>query len=185
MKRKMVFAVMMLVLTAAGYPIGAQDKPKSSDTPKPEEHAAPPIPLRVQVVFTEYDGDKKTASLPYSFSVNADERRARPNTQIRDGARIPIYTNIKDQSLTYLDVGTNIDCSAQSQEDGRYKLVLTVERSSITQEGPAVANAPVVRSFKAEMNPILKDGQNFESVMATDPVNGHVYRVTVTLTVMK
>ena len=185
MKTKVMYAVMMLVLVASTLPVGAQDKPKSSDAPKAEDRVPLPIPLRVQVVFTEFDGDKKIASLPYSFSVNADERKARPGTQIRDGARIPIYTNTKDQSLTYLDVGTNIDCSVQSQEDGRYKLVLTVERSSISQEGQTVANAPVIRSFKAEVNPILKDGQNFESVMATDPVNGHVYRVTVTLTVVK
>jgi hypothetical protein len=42
-----------------------------------------------QVVFTEYDGEKKVSNLPYSFSVNADERRARPGSQLRSGARIP------------------------------------------------------------------------------------------------
>lgn len=178
--RKTLIALMIL-LTSAGLAFAApQDKAKASDNTKTEEKS--PIPLRVQLVFTEFDGDKKVVSLPYSFSVNADERRARPNTQIRDGARIPIYTN-KEQ-LQYFDVGTNIDCSAQSQDDGRYKLILSIERSSVSQE-TSVTNAPVIRTFRAEMNPILKDGQTFESVMATDPVNGHVYRVTVTLNVPK
>jgi hypothetical protein len=178
--RKALIALMIL-LASAGLALAVpQDKAKAPDNAKMEEKS--PIPLRVQLVFTEFDGDKKVVSLPYSFSVNADERRARPNTQIRDGARIPIYTN-KEQ-LQYVDVGTNIDCSAQSQDDGRYKLILSVERSSVSQE-TSVTNAPIIRTFRAEMNPILKDGQTFESVMATDPVNGHVYRVTVTLNVPK
>ena len=66
--------------------------------------------------------------------------------------------------------------------DGRYKLVLTMERNSVSQEQSTTAT-PVIRQFRAEMNPILKDGQTLETVMATDPVNGHVYRVTVTLNV--
>jgi hypothetical protein len=113
--------------------------------------------------------------------VNADERRARPDTSIRDGVRAPFFTNKEQTQWNYYDVGTNIDCSAQSEGDGRYKLVLSVERSSISQE----ATAPVTRQFRAQMNPILRDGQTFESVMATDPVNGHVYRLTVTLNVPK
>jgi hypothetical protein len=95
---------------------------------------------------------------------------------------MPIQTN--PNQYTYMDVGTNIDCSAQTEGDNRYKLVLTVERNSISQESTQTGN-PVVRQFRAEMNPILRDGQTFESVMATDPVNGHVYRVSVTLSVVK
>lgn len=171
--------VVFSVLLACG--VSAQEKPKA-DAPKSEQKMITPIPLRVQVLFTEFDGDKKIASLPYTFSVNADEHHARPDTSIRDGVRMPIQTN--PNQYTYMDVGTNIDCSAQTEGDNRYKLVLTVERNSISQESTQTGN-PVVRQFKAEMNPILRDGQNFESVMATDPVNGHVYRVSVTLSVVK
>lgn len=158
-----------------------QEKPKA-DALKSEEKSTTPIPLRVQVLFTEFDGGKKVASLPYTFSVNADEHRARPDTAIRDGVRMPIQTN--PNQYTYLDVGTNIDCSAQTEGEGRYKLVLNVDRSFVSQESSPTAN-PVVRQFRAELNPILKDGQTFESVMATDPVNGHVHRLTVTLNVVK
>jgi hypothetical protein len=181
--KKVSFPLAALMLVALPLSLAAQEKGKDSAPPKTEERPASPIPLRVQVVFTESDGDKKIVSLPYSFTVNADEHHARPDTQIRDGARIPIFTN-KDQQLQYMDVGTNIDCSAQTEGEGRYKLVLTVERSSISQES-SPTNAPITRQFRAEMNPILRDGQTLESVMATDPVNGHVYRVSVTLSVPK
>jgi hypothetical protein len=85
----------------------------------------------------------------------------------------------------YLDIGTNIDCSATLQEDGRYKLQMTVERSSITPENASGGSNPVVRQFRAEINPVLKDGQTLESIVATDPLSGHVYHVSVTLNAMK
>ncbi|HUL15420.1 MAG TPA: hypothetical protein VLV88_05450 [Terriglobales bacterium] len=178
-----LFLIAMLTCSQLAPMAVGQEKPKDSPPAKSAEPASSPIPLRIQVVFTEYDGDKKIVSLPYSFTVNADEHHARPDTQIRDGARLPISWN-KDQNLQYLDIGTNIDCSAQTEGEGRYKLVLTVERSSASQESSST-NGPVIRQFRAEMNPILRDGQTLESVMATDPVNGHVYRVSVTLIVPK
>lgn len=187
-RMKKILLLLTAFLVSCGAVVAAsQEKSKASEPPK--DQVAPTTPLRVQVVFAEYDGDKKIVSLPYSFSVNADERRAtspgyqsRPGTQIREGARIPVSSG-KEQ-WQYLDVGTNIDCSAQSQGDGRYKLSLSLERSSVSQETSGTGN-PVIRSFRADVNPILKDGQTFETIMATDPANGHVYRVTVTLNVPK
>src|SRR5258708_20591972 len=170
--------VAVLAAAAAG-----QDAPKNSGGPKPDEHTRAGTRWGVQVVFTEFDGEKKVASLPYSFTVNADERRARPGSQIRNGVRIPISTG-KDQ-LTYIDVGTNIDCSATLQEDGRYKLMMTVERSSAAVSNAPETSTPMVRQFKAEMNPVLRDGQTVESIVSTDPLNDHVYHVGVTLNVVK
>ena len=161
----------------------AQDTAKSSSAVKPDDHTPAVTPLKVQVVFTEFDGDKKVASLPYTFTVNADERRARPGSQIRNGVRIPISTG-KDQ-FTYIDVGTNIDCSATLQEDGRYKLMMSVERSSAAVGNSAEAGTPMVHQLRAEMNPVLRDGQTVESIVSTDPLNGHVYHVGVTLNVAK
>jgi len=180
MKNKVAISLALLVFATF---TAAQESPKSSAGPKPDDHAPAVTPLRVQVVFAEYDGEKKIANLPYSFTVNADERRARPGSQIRNGARIPISTG-KDQ-FTYLDIGTNIDCSATLQEDGRYKLQMALERSSISPETSSGSTNPLVRQFRADMNPVLKDGQSIESIVSTDPLNGHVYRVSVTLNVAK
>jgi len=161
----------------------AQDTAKAPASPKKDDVTAAVTPLRVQVVFAEFDGDKKVSSLPYTFSVNADERRTRPNSQVRNGARIPVQ--IDKDKVTYFDIGTNIDCSAMLQDDGRFKLTMNVERSAISAESNGPNNAPIVRQFRAEINPVLKDGQTIESIVATDPLNGHVYHVSVTLNVLK
>ena len=167
------------LLAAAAFSAMAQESPK----PKPDDRTPSVTPLRVQVVFSEFDGEKKVSNLPYSFTVNADERRARPGSQIRSGVRIPVSTS--KESFTYLDVGTNVDCSATLQEDGRYKLQLTVERSSIPEGQPMNTTQPVLRTFRTEMNPVLKDGQTVEAIVSTDPLNGHTYHVNVTLNVVK
>ena len=180
-KNVVVFFALLVVLSVAAA--AAQDSSKSTAGQKPDDHTPAVTPLRVQVVFTEYDGEKKVSNLPYSFSVNADERRARPGSQLRSGARIPITTG-KDQ-FTYIDIGTNIDCSATLQEDGRYKLQMALERSSISPEAASGNTNPVVRTFRIDMNPVLKDGQSLESIVSTDPLNGHVYHVNVTLSVAK
>ena len=180
--KKSLFLVFILFVACLAS-LRAQDNPKAAAAPKSDERTGAVTPLRVQVVFSEYDGEKKVSSLPYSFTVNADERRARPGSQIRNGARIPISTG-KDQ-FTYLDIGTNLDCSATLQEDGRYKLQMALERSSISPESASGSANPIVRQFRADMNPVLKDGQSIESVVSTDPLNGHVYRVSVTLNVAK
>ena len=172
------FAMMWTVIAAAAFAVSAQETAK----PKQDEHTPSVTPLRVQVVLTEFDGEKKVSSLPYTFTVNADERRARPGSLIRNGARIPVTTG-KEQ-FTYVDIGTNLDCSATLQEDGRYKLQMTMDRSSISPETPAGGN-PVIRQFRVDLNPVLKDGQTIESVTSADPLSGHVYHVSVTLNVLK
>ena len=175
-KNALMLPVLLAVMT---FGAAAQESAK----PTPDDRAPAVTPLRVQVVFSEYDGDKKVSSLPYSFSVNSDERRARPATLIRNGVRTPVSTG-KEQ-FTYIDVGTNLDCSATLREDGRYKLQMTLDRSSLMPDSSSGSSNPVVRQFRVEINQVLKDGQTVESVVSTDPLNGHSYHVSVSLNVVK
>ena len=73
MKQSALLVMFVLAFSAVAT---AQETAK----PKPDEHTPAVIPLRVQVVFSEYDGEKKVANLPYNFTVNADERRAKPGS---------------------------------------------------------------------------------------------------------
>jgi hypothetical protein len=176
MKQNALLVMLVLAFSAVAT---AQETAR----PKQDEHTPAVIPLRVQVVFSEYDGERRVANLPYTFTVNADERRAKPGSQIRTGARIPVTTG-KDQ-FTYLDVGTNVDCSATLQDDGRYKLQMALERSSVSPDAQSAGSNPVLRTFRVDLNPVLKDGQSVESIVSADPMNGHVYHVSVTLNVIK
>jgi len=180
MKKKLSMLLALLAVVALG---AAAQEPKPKPDSKPDALTPSVTPLRVQVVFSEYDGEKKVSSLPYTFTVNADERRARPGSLIRNGVRIPVVT-AKDQ-FTYVDIGTNVDCSATLQEDGRYKLQMTLDRSSVSSESSGGSGTPVIRQFRVDLNPVLKDGQTVESVASTDPLSGHVYHVSVTLNVLK
>jgi len=181
----------LLLLGALCQPmlqLQAQEKAKT------EEHAKVPTPIKVQIVFTEFDGDKKVSSMPYAFTVTTDEKMGgNYSTRLRTGIRVPIETDGKDQKTTYMDIGTNIDCGIKSEDDGRFHLYLIFDRSALypnksTEGERLVANPggqPVVRQFRTDENLILKDGQSSENLLSTDPMNGHTLRVSVTINVQK
>jgi hypothetical protein len=166
----------------------AQEKPKS------EEHVKVPTPIKVQIVFTEYDGDKKVSSMPYAFTVITDEKLGgNYSTSLRTGIRVPIQTEGKDQKTTYMDIGSNIDCGIKSEDDGRFHLYLIFDRSMLypnkSSEGERLVSEPnglpLVRQFRTSENLILRDGQTSENLLSTDPLNGRTFRVSVTINVQK
>ena len=151
------------------------------------------VPLKVTVVFTEYDGEKKLSSLPYALFLKADEN-SRFVGRVRMGVRVPIWTGGKESAIQYQDVGSNLDCYAQAAEGGKYMLDLSLERSSIypnSSEYPAASkpdeqpHQPLVRQFRANLALMLRDGQTTQNTVATDPLNGHTVKVEVTLNVVK
>ena len=169
-------------------PLGAQDKPKT------EERVKVSTPVKVQLVFTEFDGDKKISSMPYAFTVLTDERMGgNYSTSLRTGVRVPIELENKDQKTTYLDIGTNIDCGIRTEEDGRFHLNLIFDRSALypnkSGEGERLVASPggqpLIRQFRTSENLILRDGQSSENLLSTDPLTGHTLRVTVTINVQK
>lgn len=162
---------------------------------KSQEKAKPAIPLKVQIVVSEFDGDKKIASMPYSFIVITDEKMGGYySTSLRTGARIPIETDAKEQKASFLDIGSKIDFGVRTEEEGRFHLYMIFERSSLYPAGSAgdeklevsrPNGMPIIRQFTTSENLILKDGQTSESLLSTDPLNGHVMRISVTINVIK
>ena len=199
LKHFMVAAVFVLLATEAS----AQDAKtaeasrtvKASDA-KIAEAGKNVVPLKVTVIFNEYDGDKKLSSLPYALFLKADESSHFVG-RVRMGVRVPIWTGAKDSAIQYNDVGSNLDCYAQAADDGKYVLDLSLERSSIylssggKDEYPAASKIdeqsrqPLLRTFRANLALMLRDGQTTQNTIATDPLNGHIVRVEVTLNVVK
>ena len=143
-------ASVIAAATLAG-PTLAQDTPKpeaqkaSPEAVKPAESSrgerrAPGATLRVQVVISRFQGEKKLASLPYAFTVTVEGRGVR----MRMGVDTPVAVATAASeagkpmttSLQYRNVGTNIDCDARDAGDGRYQLMLGVENSSAYMGGP-------------------------------------------------
>jgi hypothetical protein len=154
----------------------------------------PITPVKLTIVLSRYQGDKKVSSLPYTLVVNANG----PKTSLRMGSSVPIPSmTIKEGTPTmpmtayqYRDVGINIDCTAASLDDGRFRFELAIDDSSVYgDDGPAskaiAQGAPSFRSFRITEQVVLKDGQSREFIAATDKVNGEVTKVDVSLTVVK
>lgn len=176
-----------------------QDKPKSEDRPKAE---AQTTPVKVTVVFSDYDGDKKTKSLPYTIYINAhngEDPRGGSMTKLRVGSRVPVYTGGNSGNMTYLDVGTNIDAHAAHTQEGYFVMALRLERSWAegytlvpVQRPPEQMDPhagsfqePIIRSFQSELDLKLREGQAVETTMATDPISSKVIKVEISLSVVK
>jgi hypothetical protein len=163
-------------------------------------------PLKVQIVFSKYQGEKKVASLPYTLTCNSDRNPA----MLRMGIEVPVPVAFAKEgapSFQYKNVGTNIDCRAGAIEDGRFRLELSIEQSSLYSVGEdkvrragategegrpgwgvtdtPLGGAPMFRNFRSTFVPILRDGQTVQYTTATDPVSGEVVKIDVTLTVLK
>lgn len=175
-----------------GVPGGVGSQEKADKRPEKV------TPLRVQVVFTEYEGEKKVSSAPYSLLVNASDLAFGDQKRLRMGIRVPIQVQSKEGApqVQYMDVGTNVDCRAFAKEGGRYDLELGVEKTSVytpsvdgkpstwTGIGP-VSSQPLLTQFRGNFSLSMVDGQTIQTTSATDPVSGRVLKVDVTLTVVK
>jgi hypothetical protein len=188
MKRHSRLIAALLGATMA-FPGFAQEKPKAEGGEKPAETRKAITPLRVQVMFNEFEGEKKISSLPYTLLVNSDA--GVPIASIRMGLRVPIHT--KDSAVvTYVDMGTNLDGRAEKQDDGRFLVSLSVERASAYSPQGSLpdtkavgSDSPVIQQFRSQVNLLIRDGQTIQSTVSTDPVTGRVIKVDVSVNVVK
>src|SRR5260370_21175307 len=128
MKKALIWLAVLLFGILSPFCL-AQDKPKAEDSQKTEVRTTP---VKVQIVFTEFEGEKKLKSLPYVLYINAPnapEWKSSSFVKLRVGSRVPVYTGGNTGSMTYLDVGTNIDGRAAYSGDGRLLLQTKIERS--------------------------------------------------------
>lgn len=179
----------LLLLVALSLPTSARAQQQAAE----KARAKPPIPMKVQVVFTELDGDKKVSSMPYTFSVVVDEKGGGRPVNLRTGVRVPVELDAKDQKTTYLEIGTNIDCAIREEEDGKFRVMLNFDRSALypnkSAEGERLVSEPngmpLIRQFRISDDLLLKDGQTSDMILSTDPLNGHVLKAAITITVLK
>ena len=146
-------------------------------------------PLKVQVVLSRFEGDRRVASMPYTLLVNAGDHDNRAT--LRMGVSLPVQMA---SSLQYHDVGTNMDCIATIGDAGRYRINLSVNHTSVYESDaqhlqaaiPRPGNsAQLLRSFTSSFFLNLKDGETGQSIVATDPVTGEVMKIDVTVHVVK
>lgn len=193
MRNRAIFLAALLVCAFGGV---GQAQEAAPAAPRGESTAL--VGVKVQVVISRYQGDKKISSLPYVLGAVVNGGK----TSLRMGVDVPIAqtafsTPTKDgamstpsTSYSYRSVGTNIDCQATTAPQGYYKLNLTVTDSSVQLDannaGKALApNVPMFRNFNSTFQVLLRDGQTTQYTSATDPVTGEVTKIDVLLNVLK
>ena len=149
------------------------------------------VPLKVKVLVSKYQGEKKISSLPYEMTVRTDGGAA----NIRMNTQVPVLqfgSAAPDRSFNYRDIGTNIDCRAMTLDPGRYSVSVTIEDSSVYKDedrrgaGTSQVNdVPVIRTYRTSNTTILRDGQSTEFTVATDKITGEVLRAEVSISVIK
>ena len=199
------FLVALLAL-ALGGAVLAQEEPATPkaggiEAAKPEKATFTPT-LRIQLVISRFQGEKRTGSLPYAFTATVGGERVRMRMGV--DTPVPVFmptvpgdraTNVPS-SYQYKNVGTNIDCLAREVGGGRYRLNVTVENSSALslEKGPgsnepeselSKAHVPLFRRFETSLDLVLHDGQTIQTVASTDPVTGEVVKIDVTMNVVK
>ena len=190
-KHLQTLALVFVCAVASTAIVRAQEKDKpAAPAPKPAA-----TPLKIQVVISRYQGEKKISSLPYNLTTNAGNRAT-----IRMGTQVPVMMLAMGQAeaadakttpqagpIQYKDVGTNLDCTSMALDDGRFLLSLTVDDSSVygDERPKTAARPPSFRSFRATNSMILKDGQTGQFTSAVDKVSGEVTKIDVTLMVIK
>lgn len=181
--KRLIALTTLAVLPMLAVPLNARDLPGAG------VQAPGPVQLRVQLVLSRYQGDKKVSSVPYTMSVVANDK---DKTTLRMGVDVPVPQGPNAANYNYRSVGTNIDCSANSIDGGLFRLDLAVSESSIfvtEKEGAGAAGRvtgmPAFRSFTSTFNVLMRDGQTQQYTSATDPVSGEVLRVDVSVTVQK
>ena len=169
--------------------------PVAGQEPAPAPLPRRPVqPIKVQVTVSRYEGEKKVLSLPNTILVNAKQDGAW--SKVRMGFEVPVRVGTTDKdgktpvtTHQYRNVGVNIDCRANTTEDGRYALEGTVEQSSLytpaQREGAGLPDLPLFRTFSSPINATLRDGQSMTTATATDPINGETVRIDVSLTVVR
>jgi len=176
---------------APGGPVRAQQPAQPAPPAQPAAPAAParePTLLKVLVVISRYQGDKKLSSQPYTLSVRADGVAA----NLRMGLQVAVPSAGPEGKTTvnYRDVGTAIDCAARTLDGGRFQLELTIDDSSLAAAdqipSPFASGIPQFRSFRIQRETaFLRDGQTTQLTTAAEKLTGEVAKVDVTLNVVK
>jgi hypothetical protein len=185
--RGRVAGILLVMLIVPVYARAQQQTSASTDVTKTH--------LRLDIVLSEYDGSKEVNNLSYTLFLDSAPSGTRPRS-VRMGLKIPIVvsTSGTSQQVTYQDIGTDIDARSTTIGDSLYDLDMNVDRSSVysANQGtdtsgriPQVGGAPVVRSFRSSFVLGLRDGQTEQGPSATDPFNGHILKVAITLHVLR
>jgi hypothetical protein len=199
MHRCLAALASLAVVTIMGASVHAQQVVPIQEkqvVPVPPPGAKPsttsePAAVRIDIVLSRTSGNKTLSSLPYSL--HAAEGKV---THLRLGSNVPVPMSVVGgggaTSVNYQNVGSSIDCDVRLQADGRYRLSLVMDDSSLADQPANVATGgvtttsfPIIRSYRIDTLLVLRNGEATTFNVATDKVSGDTIRAQVTVTALK
>jgi hypothetical protein len=153
-----------------------------------QQGQAEKVPLKMQIVISKYQGDRKTSSLPYTLLVTANGDHA----SLAANANVPIPGSTNAGSTySYTNVGTNIDCTVTT-DSGRFKVALNLRenfpftaQTALTSPNAKFADAPIFNSFSYTGSVSMKEGETKQIISSSDRTTGEVEKIDITLTLDK
>jgi len=157
----------------------------AQEAPKP----APPKPAHVyklDYVFTELEGGKKTDSKNYTLLLDSDRKTGR----LRVGTRMPVATGAGEAKWQYMDLGVTIEANTLSATDTSLGLRNRVEVSSIAmpaaESGKAASigapTQPIIRNFTGESEVTVPFNKPTTLFTLDEPNSKRSFQVQLTAT---
>ncbi|HET7295346.1 MAG TPA: hypothetical protein VFM88_23205 [Vicinamibacteria bacterium] len=139
--------------------------------------AGPDRDLRLDVVYSRYQGERQISSQAYSFFVTPGGEES----SVRFGLQVPVMVRLDAGAPTVMfkDVGTHLSCKAEPPEAGAYRLAFSLEQGTVA-EGGSAAN-PALRTFRSQASLRMAPGETRNYVTAADPQSGETLKIDVTL----
>ncbi|MEO7189687.1 MAG: hypothetical protein ABI051_01375 [Vicinamibacterales bacterium] len=157
-----------------------------SPTPPAAPTPRPPLPpvrqeraVRIDIVLSRTQGEKKVSSFPFTLYTAAGS-----NVSLRSGSSVPVPQGAG--AIAYQSVGVRINCvNILDLPDGRFRLDVEIDDSSVLDNGPMTANGPVIRSSNLRGTVVARDGSAQTFATATDKLTGETIKAEVTVTALK
>lgn len=143
--------------------------------------------VKLQVVLSRYEGDKRISSYPYTLSLVPGQ-----SGSLRTGAEVPVPSTAlgpggMNPSYTMQQVGSQIDATVNPTTDGKYKLALSVTDRWVVAGTQAaqggVPNVPSFRNVVSASQAVLGNGETMQFTASSDKASNETFKIDVTLTV--
>ncbi len=197
------FATRKVAITvlAAGV-LGAFGPIAYAQVPGPAQLQLPAIPVRIDVVLSRYQGEKKVSSMPFSLMSNPPGAH-QDIVNMRMGVDVPVGSTTSNRSsssgpatqttttaVEYRNIGTNIDCYIQRVDDTHFSVNVSISDSSVYSPDGASKSLKLddpmaFRTLSTRNTATFRDGQTILFGTMTDKVTGEILKIEVTLSVLK
>lgn len=150
---------------------------EESTTPggKAPGNVEPKVPLRVEVRVTRRSGGTVVNRRPYALRLQTGDGHA---AETLAGSQVPIQTMQKGEATVAVkDVGTRLRCSAQAGGEGRYRLDLRFDDSSLSRRGTGDGEPPALRLLQVDTRLPVRSGEVIPLASVVDPADGQVIDV--------